>query len=847
MLFERDRELRTLGLALNQVRRGTGQLVLICGEAGIGKTSLIEHFVQSQPQAFRFLRGACDPFTIPHPLCPLIDIARQIPDEELSEMLWEPSRPIIFNACITKLQTANQPTVVVFEDIHWADEATYDLIIYLGRRIHETNCLMIVTYRNDILSLNHPIHNVVGRLSGTNIHRLNLKRLSKELVVSLAKQKQISGEWLYQLTSGNPFYVTEFLANNTDDFPRSVTESVVARYSQQPPEVRKILEFASIIPKKTCNYWLLEAIWDIPLELFEQCAASGLVDIDNNGLIFRHALMRQAIAESLPPIRRNALHTLAIKGLIQSHEQGINVGFTHIVYHAEHINDIPLLLKYAPLAAQEAINLGSHREAANHYRIMLAHLHRLEPTEQATVHDALAYECYLIGQIGEALQNTEKALEIWRQQGEIAQEVNALRRLSRFHWFLGNRDEAERYAEQALDKAKQLPDSLELAKAYSNRSQLHMLKFENRQAIDYAEKALQLAQKLQAFDVMAHALNNLGTAQWLSGDDIGYTNLVNSLDLSLEQRLEEHAARAYTNITSLAVDNRQYALAMQYFNDGLAYCEQQNLDSWDIYMRGWLARCYFERGMWDDAEMEVERVLTVEDIATALRQPALFVKAYIAVRRGDDAANELIESAWQVADEMQEIGRIVPTLAARAEYAWGKGGLSDLVDDLNFYYERVLQQGTSWQVGVLAFWLWLAGVLTDIPASAAKPYQFQMLGDWEKAAELWQSFNCPYEQAFALQFGDNDAKLQALSIFEDLGAKPAIQRLRNEMRQHGIIVPRSETLSNPAGLTHRQLQVLALLAQGMSDAEIAERLVISIKTVGHHVSAILSKLGVKSR
>ena len=847
MILEREKELQVLESALEKARHGHGQLVIICGEAGIGKTKLIDHFVQSQQESLRFLRGACDPFSIPHPLCPLIDIARQIPDEELSQMLWQPSRPIIFHACIEKIQSLIQTTVVVFEDIHWADEATFDLMIYLGRRIQETNCLMIITYRNDALPSDHPIRHVVGRLSGQHIERLNLECLSRDTVISLVDKASISGEQLYQLTDGNPFYVTEFLENNTHSLPHSVSESIVSRFIQLSPDVRKILEFAAIIPKKTCNFWLLEAIWNVPLEVFEQCAVSGLVDIEANGLVFRHALMRQAIAESLPSIRRKMLHMLAIEGLIKSHEQGVNIGFTHIIYHADIINDIPTTLKYAPMAAQEAINLGAHQEAANHYRIMCDHLDRLDIIDQANIHEALAYECYLTGQMDEARQNTEIALQIWRQHQQVSQEANSLRRLSRFQWFLGNNRVAEDYAEQALTIAKTLPNSLELALAYSNRSQLHMLKSENTQAISYGEKALELAENLQSVEVISHALNNIGTAEWATGDQQGIVKLIKSLQLAEEHQLEEHVARAYTNITSLAVRNHQYEIALQYFDAGLAYCERQSLDSWNIYMRGWLARCYFEQGQWQDAQDEVKNILEMNEAPAVIRQPALLTKAHIAVRRGDEDAHEIMSDAWIIALEMQEIARLIPTLAIRAESAWFNETLQNMIDELTEYYQMALDYNDEWQIGILAFWLWEAGQLDSISDLIAQPYRLQITGDWQAAANLWKELNCSYEQALALLHGDNQAQIEALKIFESLGAKSATDHLLNKMHDNGIYRPHRETRANPAWLTKRQLQVLELLVQNMTDAEIGESLYISSKTVGHHVSAILSKFGVRTR
>ena len=130
-LLEREDAFETLQAAFQSATDGIGQFVLICGEAGIGKTSLVTQFAKLQKMPLRFLRGTCDPFNPPHPLCPLIDIASQIPDEELSRMLWEPARPVIFHSFFEKIQSSKTTTIVVFEDIHWADEATHDVLIFL--------------------------------------------------------------------------------------------------------------------------------------------------------------------------------------------------------------------------------------------------------------------------------------------------------------------------------------------------------------------------------------------------------------------------------------------------------------------------------------------------------------------------------------------------------------------------------------------------------------------------------------------------------------------------------------------------------------------------------------------
>jgi DNA-binding CsgD family transcriptional regulator len=139
-----------------------------------------------------------------------------------------------------------------------------------------------------------------------------------------------------------------------------------------------------------------------------------------------------------------------------------------------------------------------------------------------------------------------------------------------------------------------------------------------------------------------------------------------------------------------------------------------------------------------------------------------------------------------------------------------------------------------------------------IPAVVAEPYRLLLAGDWQAAADAWQERGCPYHRALALAGGDRDeALLEALGLLDGLGARQTALRLRRQLRRRGNLrVPRGPTrttAANPAGLTGRQVEVLGLLAEGLTDAEIAARLSLSAKTVGHHVSALLAKLGVTSR
>jgi len=211
-LLERDRYFEQLSELFHTATAGHGRTVLVSGEAGIGKTALVEQFVSQQCRGARRLWGACEALFTPRPLGPLYDIAAQARSTLATLMSRDTPRPVVFSALHDELRTSAIPTVVVFEDVHWADEATLDLIKFLGRRIPSLPALFILTYRDDELSLDHPLRSVVGDLPSKAVARLGLAPLSEQAVRSLAQQEHRSAEGLYVITGGNPFFVTEVLA-----------------------------------------------------------------------------------------------------------------------------------------------------------------------------------------------------------------------------------------------------------------------------------------------------------------------------------------------------------------------------------------------------------------------------------------------------------------------------------------------------------------------------------------------------------------------------------------------------------------------------------------------------------
>jgi DNA-binding CsgD family transcriptional regulator/tetratricopeptide (TPR) repeat protein len=846
-LLERGEFFDELAVIFEAVAAGSGRIVLISGEAGIGKTALVEGFAERHNTKARVLWGACDALFTPRPLGPLYDIAPQTQGELLALLEQQAPRPSIFSAVVDELQKTKVPSITVIEDVHWADEATLDLLKFLGRRISRIKSMLIVTYRDDEVAPDHPLRLVLGDLPHRSVARLRLLPLSETSVNTLAERAGRRIEDLYEVTGGNPFFVTEALASKGAGIPSTVRDAVLSRAARLSPASRAVLELVSVVPART-QMWLLNDTIRPDEELLEECVSSGILRYEADAIAFRHELARRAIADSLSVHRRQSLHALVLTALVH---HGSDALLARIVHHAAQAGNSAAVLKYAPVAARQAAALSAHRESASHYQIALQYAGKLAHEERARLFEQRSYECFLTDQTEEALQARQAALEIWMQLGNHFREGDNLRWISRIHWFLGRGMEAETFGNEAVKVLEKLPPGPELAMAYSNRAQLHMLADEREQAVRWGSRAIELARSLGATEILVHALNNVGTAEYLGGNDEGRVKLEESLRLALENDFQEHAARAFTNVASSALRLRDYKVAMPYLDNCIAYTTEHDLLAAKLYMVAWRARAHFEQGEWDKVADDVDSVISVDRVSAITKISALAVLGHLRVRRGDPHAERVLSEARELAMQTRELQRVAPVASARVESAWLKGDLEQVVSEARFVLELAKAHDDPWLHGEFASWIWRAGGDIEISEKIAAPYALQMSGDWRAAAEAWKQVGCPYEEAITLADGDETAQRAALAIFEKLGAGPASERLRQALRSTGVRGiprgPRPSTRQNPAGLTTRQMEVLALMAQGLGNAEIAERLFTSTRTIDHHVSTILAKLDARTR
>jgi len=854
-LLERDAPLAQLRmLARRMARSGHGEVVLLRGEAGVGKTALLARFVGQLDSGLRVLQGWCDPLGAPRPLGPLTDAMAGLNAAAATELAaavdsGEPVR--IYRQLLGALSDGAR-WVWVIEDAHWADSATLDMVRFLARRIGALRLLLVISFRDDELSPTHPLAVTLGDLANhAAVSRIGLAPLTLSAVAELAAGSGVNAEQVHHITGGNSFFVSEVLAAGPvaltqKGLPRSISEAVYGRLARLSAKGRETAQAVAVCGPRA-NIALLERMCPEARAALHECLGAGVLTAEGELVGFRHELARRATVAQIPDFDRTELHRRALEVLA---EPPIDANtLAALAFHAHEAGEQDATVRYGIAAAERAASLGANREAASLYGLALRRAGTVSDERRVGWLERYAFACYLSGQVDPGVAALQEAIALRHMLGHRLEEGDDLRWLSYLLQPLRRAAEANDAAHASLRLLEELGPSPQLAWSLINMAHISAVAFDPACA-DYAARAHALGSELDDPAVIIRARGYTAlTAVFSAGADWEGVEEV-WREASSTPGLEEHGGVLGVCLCWFAVLRCELDRAEGYLAEASQFCDDHDLGMFGGLVAAAATLTALYRGEWDRAAVAAEQILTRPELSPQHRFLPLLTVALVRARRGQLSADSLLHEAASDA-QPGVLFRLDAAWAARAEVAWLAGDDEAARAEAAAGLAACGENADPWQLGPLRRWAHLAGgTLEASGLEALTPFDLEVRGDWRDAAAEWTRRGCPYDAALAQLGGDVSAVKLALADFRRLGAKAAARRAQERLAELRERVPRTrraDRLADPHALTGRQRQVFELLAAGRSNREIAAELNISPKTVGHHVEAILTKLGVDNR
>jgi len=836
-LAERSLQLRSLGDYAAEARQRNGRFVLISGEAGIGKSSLLEELEQAVPDA-RWWWGACDGLFTPRPLGPVHDI------EPLTGLLDDLTgdaapRERLFQGILAELAT--DFTVLVVEDVHWADEATLDLLRFLSRRLRSVPAMVVATYRDDGLAAHDPLTLALGELSTQRAtRRITLPPLTPAAVALLCEGTGHVPDEVHHLTAGNPFFVAEVLRGPAHGLPSTVRDAVLARLATVSDDGRYAARVAALVGTR-----IEPTLFPVlgPPTAIDELIGCGLLDGAGSELRWRHEIARRTVEEAMPAHHQPAVHRAILTALLDARSDD----HERLAHHAASCGEAAEVLAHAPLAAELAAAVPSHREALAYYRLALDFAADAPPEVRADLADAAAEQAALVDQWEESAAHSRTALGLWHDLGDRLRKGDTLCRLSRALWHLCDGRASMDHSRSALALVEPYGDSPQFARAATNMAGAYLCDGQNLPALSLARRAADLAAELDLPDVRSDALRIEAGALRTQGRP-WEGPMRQALQVALEAGHARQAGGAYTSWVDGLADQFRFAEAEVVLAEGLDFCERRDVPTYANGLVGERVRILEMTGHWDEAEALARRHLAKVTLSIPNRLDAIVSLARILVRRGEDAEDLALEAS-RAADGIGDPQWRLPAQLLLAERAWLAGDHDTASEHVRRASYAALRFGPTSR-GLVATWQRRLGL--PYPEVTLEPWASWLRGDTTAAVAAFESLGSPYAAAAVLlDSGTKTGLREALARFEALGARAAADRTRQRMREAGLrAVPlggRATTRAHPLGLTRREHEILERLCAGATNDEIAQELFISVRTVDHHVSAVLAKLGVANR
>ena len=743
-LLERQSATASLRGALADATRGAGRMVFVSGEAGIGKTSLVRAFVEDLPRGTRVLSGACDDLLTPAPLGAIRDVARRTHGPLAAALAGSGD---VAAAVLAEL-SAGPPTVLLVEDLHWADEATLDLLAFVARRIGDLRTAVILTYRDDEVGRASPLRRLLG--AAPSAVRVALDRLSLNAVIALAPDRAVALH-VHGRTRGNPFLVTELL-HAGGRLPASVSESVLGRLTRLSEASRAFVEQLAVIPARA-EPELLDVLQPGWADLAAPAEELGVLDVRDGALTFRHELARQAVEESLPGGRRIQLNRAVLAALLDEEPPDR----ARILHHADRCRDVDAVLAHGPAAARAAAAAGAHQQALAFREQVRPVADRLPHDDRAAFFEELAWEYYYANRFADAVdgrahgRRPARGREDPRHAGPPALHERRAAGGAR-----GDRPGGRRRADRRAGRHP--PGGAARAhrrraggaarargggRARSGPRRPHRVRHELRGPGPGAARRPQRPRP--------------APRRHRAGDRGGPARLPRPL-LHQHRARRSNASAATTSWPTTSTRGSSRAREVEFLSHAYTLEAHRSL-------------LQMIRGEWAAAEQGLRELVGAHPDAGVLARHTLPVLARLLVRRGADDADEWLERAWELARRADVLPVLAPAALATVEHAWltGRPELAD--EPVRLLGERLHRPGVERYRGELLRYLRRLGRPAEPFDGCPEEFAAGLRGDWRAAAAA--AAVDPYAQALELaESPDPDTVLAALACLDGLGAGP---------------------------------------------------------------------------
>lgn len=846
-LVERDGVLGWLDGRLQAAAAGSGCVAVVSGEAGIGKSAVVTAFVAALPVGVRVFYSACDPLSTPVPLGPVLELRDALSPSgavRVATALDNPHGPAAVPEAVVAALADSGPAVWLIEDVHWADAATLDVLRYLISRIATIPLLLVLTHRVEGVGQEHQLSEFLADIAESHaLGRTELEPLTRDGVVTLAASRPgFDVDRLHEATGGIPLLVVESLAaGRYGVVPQTISDHVIGRLARLGPSARAVIDSVAVLGSDA-TVDVLAAMVDGAASELPACVTAGVLQRTGHVVGFRHELTRQAVLETIPTFGRRRLHASALAALTAC---GQECSLAHLAFHAEEAGDADAVLRYATQAAERAMRLGAFAQAAEQYARAIRHSHGQPADARAAWLESQARAVYMSGQVVAAAELIGKAIALRRETGDALREGDDHRWLS--HWLFAGAPLAQvsEAAHAAVRILEPLGPTAELAGAYANAAQLCCVVFDHDSAVDYATKAAAIGQQLDVVAEVAWAESFAALSAVLAGNGWDEFNVRWAVARDDPRTVE---AAAVGGVVACWFATARYELdrADSYLTVTAEFCRDHNLTGLGHFTRGIGTTQLLHRGRYADAAAVAHAVLARTGLPPVFRLRPLVVLALVYARTGQhDAVGPLLDEALDGLDPSL-VYLTGTVLVARIEAAWLAGDHRRAREEARRALAALPPRADAGTRGQVTAWAAIAGVSSaPLPRSEDRQYALQIDQQWDAAAAEWRDRGCAYEAAIAAIHSDTpELAAAAIAELHSLGAHGAVDRARQHRRRRH---QRRSTQEHPFGLTAREQQVATLLAERHTDKQIAEILVISRKTVSHHVASVLTKLGVTNR